>query len=281
MIKCFAVSAETKFGIQAPKAGKNKKSDDHDSFVEERYARRLSSDFVSESLAVLRSQATATNIFMNEIRSTFSSFEKRLDKMEERLDSLEGTMKASMEKTDVVREYVESNEEMITKVQEVTETIKARQNVMLSEVRLISLYKMTEHTSTLVAGHGSGLAVDGQFVNSEWSPASPTRTFTHTGKGTNEKISIDLGALFRVHRVKIWQARHCCLARSIGLRILADGRLLGVTSSEAMVQDFKVAENDPIYANSITVHRLEAGYIQVSEIQVWGTGPFAKDDKFA
>jgi len=267
-----------------------KRSDNRDS---------LPTDFILESLSVLRSQATANKIYLEEIRSTFKSNEERLDKMEDRLSEmnyklqgLEATMKVSLEKTDVVRERVELNEEIITKVQsgivasrQITETIKARQNVMLSEVRLISLYKMTDQTSMHVAGHGSDLAVDGQFVFSGWKPSLPTRAVAHTENLPNQKISIDLGALFRIHRVKIWMSRHCpiaaCPSRFLGLRILADKKLLGVTSSHKYIYDFKVTDDDPTYANSVTLHRIEKDYLHVSEIQVWGTGPFAEDDKFA
>jgi len=289
MIGCSGNKAETNL---LPKDAKKMKSNDDDVLVEEKY-RRLPSDYVLESLTVLRSQATSTNIFIQEVRSTFNSFEKRLEKMEDRLDRLESTMKVSLEKTDFVREHVELNKEMITKVQagiatnrEVSATIKARQNVMLSEVRLISLYKMTDQSSTYnvgggYGGHGSDLAVDGQFVFSHWDAKSPVRTMAHTLNGPNQKISIDLGALFRIHRVKIWHARHCCRDRSIGIRIIADERLLGVTSSSEWIHDFKVANNDPIYAKSVTVHRIETNYLNVNEIQVWGTGPFAEDDKFA
>jgi len=291
IINCSTTVAGKNLGLQD---AKKIKSDARDIMGGKGYAIKQPSDFVLESLSVLRSHATSTNIFLQEIRSTFNSFEERLAKMNDRLDRLEGTMKVSLEKTDVIRKHVNLNKEMITKVdagivanREVSATIKARQNVMLSEVRLISLYKMTDQSSTSKSsgagygGHASDLAVDGQFVFSEWNPKTPVRTMAHTEKLPNQKISIDLGGLFRIHRVKIWHARHCCMERSVGLRIIADSRLLGVTSSSAWIHDFKVAEDDPIYAKSVTVHRLETNYLNFNEIQVWGTGPFAENDKFA
>jgi len=284
---CTAISQTERLDA---KVAKKRRNDNHDAYPK---------DFILESLSVLRSQATATKIFLEEIRSTFKSNEERLDKMENRLSEmnakllgLETTMKVSLEKTDVVRERVELNKKIMTEVQsgitasrQITETVKARQNVMLSEVRLISLYKMTEQTTVHVDGHGSDLAVDGQFVFSDWAPSTTTRAISHTAKLPNQKISIDLGALFRIHRVKIWMSRHCpiphCSERFLGLRILADEKLLGITSSHKYIYDFKVAKDDPIYAKSITLHRKEKVFLTVSEIQVWGTGPFAEDDKFA
>jgi len=309
---CSQTTAETNSELEGADAKKKMRRDD-DSYGKG-HSRRLPKHFILESLSVLRSQAASTNIFLQQIRNSFDGIERRLDKMDERLDRmnekmedrlgkmndrfdlLEGTMKKSLEKTDVVREHVALNEDMISKVQagivanrEVTATIKARQNVMLSEVRLISLYKMTDQSSTLTHGHGghsSDFVVDGQFIFSGWSPSSAERNIAHTKNGANEKISIDLGALFRIHRVKIWHSRHCpfdnqsCKNRMFGLRILADERLLGVTSSVEWIHDFKVLENDPIYAKSITLQR-KRDYIHILEVQVWGTGPFAEDDKFA
>merc|ERR1719295_1935382 len=114
---------------------------------------------------------------------------------------------------------------------------------MLSEVRLISLYKMTDQTSThKYPGHGSDLAVDGQFVFSDWAPKTTTRAISYTNDLPNQKISIDLGALFRIHRVKIWMSRHCTIAhhpsRFLGVRILADEKLLGVTTTLKYIYDF-------------------------------------------
>jgi len=314
-IKCSKASAETNLGLEGVKVGK-KKGNDHNSLGGYEYARRLPQDFILESLALLRTQTTSTNIFLKDIMKTFNNFEERLGKMEdqqertfksfeerlgkmahqqskmnERLHRLEVKMKACSEKN--IKEQV-ALKKMITNLEagiaanrEITGTIKARQNVMLSEVRLISLYKITNQTSTLGGanygngGHGSGYVVDGQFVFSHWDPRTPVRTIAHTDDLPNQKISIDLGGLFRIHRVKIWHARHCCKSRSFGLRILADEKLLGVTSTEAWMHDFKVSENDPTYAKSVTVHRLKKDYMNLNEIQVWGTGPFAEDDKFA
>jgi len=322
-IKCSKASAETNLGLEGVKVGK-KKGNDHISLGGYEHARRLPQDFILESLALLRTQTTSTNIFLKDIMKTFNNFEERLGKMEdqqgrtfnnfekrlskmedlqertfksfeERLGKMEDQQEVKMKACSEIniKEQV-ALKKMITNLEagiaanrEISGTIKARQNVMLSEVRLISLYKLTDQTTTPggkswgYGGHDSGYVVDGQFVFSHWEPSTPVRTIAHTADLPNQKISIDLGGLFRIHRVKIWHARHCCKSRSLGLRILADEKLLGVTSTVAWTHDFKVSENDPIYAKSVTLHRLERNYMNVIEIQVWGTGPFAEDDKFA
>ena len=103
----------------------------------------------------------------------------------------------------------------------------------------------------------------------------------HTSYLADQKLWIDLGGLFRIHRVQIWNSRHCCLERFIGTHTYADERLLGVAVSSKHMYDYKVDAGDPIYARSITLHQVRVEYLQVSELQVWGSGPFAEDDKFA
>jgi len=279
----LTTNAEKILPDDAKLAGKIRKNDGNS----KQGAKWLPEDYILESLSVLRSQATAANIYLQEIRSTFKSYEERfdqieerLDKMNDRLDSVEGKMKVSLEKTEVVKEHVLANREATT-------TIKDRQNVMLSEVRLISLYKMTDQTGSYkpYGGHGSDLVVDGQFVFGNWDPKSTTRAFYHSDFLPNQWISIDLGGLFRIHRIKIWQSRHAPLDkygdRVIGIRVLVGDKLVGITATKEYIQDFKVGKNDPTYGKSVTLNQPAKNWFHVLEVQVWGTGPFADNDKFA
>jgi len=279
---------------------------------------------IMEALSAIRSQATATNIYLQEIRKTLEVYKERMDAVEDKLkllDKFEDTLKpldiiedkiklldviddkfddlATTLKVNTVNtnEEIDENEGMISKLQDVvwdvkaaveanglmTSTIKTRQETMLSEVRLISLYKMTNQTSDYTPGdHPSGLAVDGQFVFSQWAPSTPDRTITHTGHLPNQKLWIDLGAVFRIYRVVVWNARHCstCFERFVGTHIYADERLLGVATTAKTAYEWKVSENDPVYARSVILHHVLDEYLHVSEVQVWGTGPFAEDDRF-
>jgi len=251
---------------------------------------------IMESLTAIRSQATATNIYLEEIRNILHSYKERLDVVEDRLEDIEKRIEANMKKTDDVSEQVgiitnveaaiEDVKAVIEANGEITATIKARQMTMLSEVRLISLYKMSNQTSVYTdggGGHGSELAVDGQFVYSHWAPSTPDRTISHTLLEAGSKLWIDLGALFRIYRVTIWNARHCdaCDERFIGTHIYADERLLGAATSAKLIYEYNVAENDPIYAKSVILHQTHTQYLHVTEVQVWGTGPFPEDDRFA
>jgi len=272
---------------------------------------------IMETLSAIRSQATATNIYIQQIT-------KRIDAVEEKLkllDTIDGKLKLldifedKLELLDVVdnklddlvtsfevntvktNAEIDENEDIISNVQAVVEgvkaaveangvltaTIKTRQKTMLSEVRLISLYKMTNQTSDYAVGdHPSGLAVDGQFVYSQWAPSTPDRTITHTAHEPNQKLWIDLGAVFRIYRVVVWNARHCshCFERFIGTHIYADDRLVGVATTSRVAYEWKISENDPAYARNVILHQPADQYLHVSEVQVWGTGPFAEDDRF-
>jgi len=218
---------------------------------------------------------------------------KLLDVVDNKLDDLVTSFEVNTVKTNA---EIDENEDMISTVKavvedvkaaveangELTATIKTRQKTMLSEVRLISLYKMTNQTSDYIPELPSGLAVDGQFVFSQWAPSTPDRTIAHTAKGPNQKIWIDLGAVFRIYRVVVWNSRHCssCLERFIGTHIYADERLVGVATTSRAAYEWKTSENDPVYARNVILHQAADQWLHVSEVQVWGTGPFAEDDRF-
>jgi len=267
-----------------------------------------------ETLSAIRSQATATDIYIKEIRKTLDIYKERMEAIEDKLklldifenklkvldvvnDKLDDLGKALKINTVKMNEEIIVNGDMISNLQAVVEdvktaveangvmtaTIKTRQKTMLLEVRLISLYKMTNQTSDWSeADHRSDLAVDGQFVFSEWAPSTPVRTISHTAKLPNQKLWIDLGGMFRIYRVVVWNSRHCgkCIAKFIGTRIYADERLLGVAVTAKISYEYKVPENDPVYARTVMLHHIPKQYLHVSEVQVWGTGPFAEDDRF-
>jgi len=246
---------------------------------------------IMESLSVIRSQATATNIYLEEIRNTLDSYKKRLDLVENRLVGVEANMEDVKKNTNSFKEYMQKSEDGIIGVQsilkeneEIVRTIMGRQMTMMAEVRLISLYKMTNQTSMWTdggGGHGSGLAVDGQYVYSHWAPNTPVRTITHTDLEDDAELWVDLGALFRIYKVVVWNSRHGGMDRFIGTQIWADGRLLGAATSTKYIYEYKVAENDPVYARSVILKQTKRTWLHVSEVQVWGTGPFSEGDRFA
>jgi len=221
---------------------------------------------ILESLSAIIRETVATNIYLQEIKSTFKSFEQRLKGLEQEMEINEKKMDAASRDINDVKAVTET-------IKAVTETIKSRQMNMLSEVRLISLYKMTNQTS-IDSGRASGLAVDGQF-----GPSSSS--LTHTNGGSHQKLTIDLGALFRIYRVVVWNRSDCCESRIVGTHIYADGRLLGAVTTTEEVYEFQVPEDDPTYARLIKLQMTREDPLHVHEVQVWGMGPFSDDDRFA
>ena len=235
-----------------------------------------------ETLALMKSQATATNLYIEEIRSSLSSLSERLESLEQDVGEKFAAHGAALEKLE--EKVVGGTAEVVEKVSETqttAATIKNRQQSWMSEIRLISLYKMTEENNGHPGGYDADLAVDGQFVGSLRREGS-MRTYSHTAsQAHNNKIWIKLGGLFRIHKIKIWNVRHCCQDKLVGYHIYADDELIGTVIEAVATYDFSVADNDPTYASTVTLHQPLAKHIHILEMQVWGSGPFQNEDKFA
>jgi len=238
----------------------------------------------ADTLSFLRSQAAETTSYLKEMKNTFYKFQDRIEGVEKRFEELKAAIYANGVVTNRLEDRLGDLEAAMVANGKQTTTIMTRQKMMMTEVRLISLYKMTNQSTThsdAFGEFGSDLAVDGQFVFSEWGSKDSIKTMTHTLKRPNQKLWIDLGGLFRIHRIKIWNYRMCCWDRFIGTHIYADERLLGVAHSAKSIYEYQVSENDPTYARSVILHQVNDQYLMVTEVQVWGTGPFSKDDLFA
>ena len=107
-------------------------------------------------------------------------------------------------------------------------------------------------------------------------------THSHTAsKAPDNKLWIDLGGYFKIHRVLISNYRPCCLEQLVGTHIYGDEQLLGTVILNANYHEFKVNGKQPTYASTITLHQPLPKNIHIIEVQVWGQGPFSKDDIFA
>jgi len=156
--------------------------------------------------------------------------------------------------------------------------LKNRIDVMRSEVRLISQQKLTWQNSTQNGRHFSDFAVDGVYrMENDDVGMNP---ITHTDdnyRGENNMVIIDLGALFKIHTVKLWKRGNtCCDGRNVGLLIYADDTLIGATSDAPFLYNLPV--NGDVYATKIYVKQPNAMSVNFLEIQVFGTGPFGEDE---
>ena len=125
------------------------------------------------------------------------------------------------------------------------------------------------------------ILTDGNFLFSEHT-TNGMQTLPHSASDApNNKMWIDLGALFRIYKIIVWNHRICCQDRFIGTHIYADERLIGTAITGSNWYEFKVRDEDPTYASKITLHQPLSQYLHPLEIQVWGNGPFNRNDTFA
>ena len=156
--------------------------------------------------------------------------------------------------------------------------LKSTVDVMRSEVRLISQQKLTWQNSTGWGRHFADFLVDGVYrMAYDESGMNPIQHTDDDQVGPNMMVMIDLGALFKIHTVKLWKRTStCCDNRFPGLLIYADDTLLGVTSGVKYLYDIPV--RGEVYANKIYVKQPARMTMNFLEIQVWGTGPFGEDE---
>lgn len=248
-----------------------------------------------ETLLLVRSQSTVTNLYIQEIRSSISSMERKMEGLEEKMEGLEEKMEAKIgeleKKTEELEDHSTTVKNMVSEQAAVslqisdhvtetlssTKTVRKRQEVQMSEVRLISLYKMTG-TNNHLNNHDSDLAVDGMvtFGQHHWGD---TATYTHSANANpGNKLWIELGGLFKIHKVKIWNLRHCCQERIIGTNVHADKRLIGTVIEALGSYDFTTDEL--VYGSKVTLEQPLGQSLHVLEVQVWGKGPYSEDDMF-
>ena len=215
-----------------------------------------------ETLALMKSQTTVTNLYIQEMRTTLSSIVARVD-------NLEKTVETKMEEL----------QEKVTETVALTGKIGKRQQVWMSEIRLISHFKVTEQNNRNAQGYDSDIVVDGQFLFATTTHTN-MRPYSHTLNGSaGNKVVIRLGGLFRIHKIKLWNTRDlCCMDRLVGVHVYTDTRLVGTVIETKYTYDYILPEEDPVYAESVIVLQPLARYLHMLEVQVWGNGPFDRDD---
>jgi len=191
-----------------------------------------------------------------------------LEDASKRAESLEQKLE---DKTTSLGEQVEVSKEMV-------QAVKTRQQTWMSEIRLISLYKMADESN----GHPdymTGSITDGLVGFSEYH--NNVRVYSAKASASaNEMIWIKLGGLFRVHRIQVWNIRIASVrGRFEDTRILVDDTHIGTAVGVAPYYDFKVSSE--VYGSTVTLHQPRSTDMNVVEVQVWGCGPFDETDKFA
>jgi len=177
---------------------------------------------------------------------------------------------------DMETRLVENIDDMESKITKVGSKIE----VMRSEVRLISQQKLTWQNDTWPIDDPklfSEYAVDGVYTGSkdEWQ----LNAIAHSGTSKKSNmLIIDLGGLFKIHTVKVWLRvrTDCCHEQSIGVMIYADEEVIGAITEFKYLHTFKA--KDQVYARKIYLKNSIARYITMREVQVFGSGPYHKDE---
>ena len=181
----------------------------------------------------------------------------------------------------LVANYTEEVKDMKSDLKTTLDQVHGLQStidVMRSEVRLISQQKLTWQNSTQGDRFVSDFLVDGVYrLTDDEVGMNPIQHTDDNQVGPNMMVMIDLGALFKIHTVKLWKrTSSCCDSRFPGLEVYADDTLIGVTSGVKYLYNFAVSGE--IYASKIYVKQPAARTVNFLEIQVFGTGPYGKDE---
>ncbi|KAL5249719.1 hypothetical protein ACHWQZ_G018515 [Mnemiopsis leidyi] len=224
-----------------------------------------------ETLALIRSQATATSLHIQDMKESLKSIVVRVNRLEEKAQERSAMLDTKIE------ELHEGVAESIAQVK----LIQSRQRVWMSEIRLISHFKLTEGNNRHPSGFDSDIIVDGQFLFATTTHAN-MRPYSHTADASaGNKLVVKLGGQFRIHKIKLWNTRDsCCMAKLVGLHVYAGTRLVGTVIRTQFTYDYEMLEEDPIYAETVTLLQPLAQHLHILEIQVWGNGPFPQDDLF-
>jgi hypothetical protein len=150
-------------------------------------------------------------------------------------------------------------------------------DLMRSEVRLISQYKLTWQNSSWDDTYHSDFVVDGVYTLSAGAEAD--NPVQHPGRGMNRKnnmIIIDLGGFFKIHTVKLWNRIDTQQSYALGVVIYADQQMIGSIHDIQRLYNFRT--NDNVYGRKIFVKQTLDKYMNFIEIQVFGSGPYSEGE---
>ena len=157
--------------------------------------------------------------------------------------------------------------------------MKSRLQAWMSEIRIISLFKMTEE-SNKAPHYETGVITDGLVGFSDYRDYVMRVYSAKASASANEKIWIKLGGFFRVHKIQVWNARNSVQRQRFqGTRILVDDTYIGTGVGVLDFYHFDVSGE--VYGSTVILHQPRHTDMNVIEVQVWGCGLFDLNDKFA
>jgi len=163
----------------------------------------------------------------------------------------------------------------VGKVESKVTKVDRKIEVSRSEVRLVSQQKLTWQNSTYGEKLFSEYAVDGVYTASgDLFGLNPIQHMG--GNHKNFMLIINLGGLFKIHTVKVWNRIDCCQTQSVGVYVYADDELLGGLNEAKLLYNFRA--RDKVYARNIYLKQSINCWMNLREVQVFGTGPYGEDE---
>jgi len=202
------------------------------------------------------------SILAKNFKKMESNVAEKFKDMESKLDGMESSINGNIV-------------EVEAKVQKVDSKIE----VARSEVRLISQQKLTWQNSTWPGGKLiSDYAVDGVYtLSKDMYGVNPIQAPANQKK--NNMLIIDLGGLFKIHTVKVWNRADMTKGNkdhNLGLKIYADKDLLGTVKDYKLLYNFRTENH--VFARKVYLKKTTTGYMRLREVQVFGTGPYCQDE---
>jgi len=222
---------------------------------------------------------------MNEVKELHRLVKEQGEKIEKKIEEWDSKLPGHCEISDMMESklvevigQVESKlvgnmDALESEVRSHVSKIDNKIEVWRSEVRLISQHKLTSQNETH-SNFFSDFAVDGVYTLS--SAKDGVNPIQHmAGNTANYMLIIELGGLFKIHSVKIWNRIDCCQDR-LGVLIYADDELLGSIDVAQRQYNFFAKKN--VYARNIYLKQTTNRHMNYVEVQVFGTGPYNEDE---
>ncbi|KAL5258439.1 hypothetical protein ACHWQZ_G009068 [Mnemiopsis leidyi] len=188
---------------------------------------------------------------VDDLEDKIEGVKERMDKQDEKIEEsfagLGDQASGIEEKINEQGTLSRSISERLTETLSTAQTLKTRQAVRINEVRLISLYKRTGSNNPH-SSYDDGVIVDGMvtFDRQRWGDM---RTYTHNANtDPGNKVWVELGGLFKIHSVKVWNLRHCCMEKMVGTQVYVDDTIVGAVVHTQPYHDFIV---DGVYGREV------------------------------
>ena len=201
----------------------------------------------------------------------------QIGRADDKIDDVVTLLSRKDDKIDGIVTRLSHKDEKVDAIVTKLSRLDGKIDVMRSEVRLISQYKLTWQNSTWDDTYHADFVVDGVYtLSGDFAGINPVQ---HPGRGMtaeNNMVIIDLGGIFSVHTVKLWNRIEGHQSYALGVLIYVEDELIGSILDEQRL--YNVRAHNIVYGRKVYVKQSLAKYFNFIEIQVFGTGPYTPDE---